>query len=394
MASSSHQHLSLDRACHAEGVKAQANLKRKVTKFTRLVKAAKDVESKQEAGSLDARRAHAAVLQADKQLAFAKRELHTYHLHSAALLRRMHAAETKHSKALGLGVVADVDEADEVDGDGDRPASVGFSVLESGHNGKEGSVCGPGEMMQQFARTVLKKNHFDSTAVNVSGVVQRKCPECGHMNRRICHQESCIQCLNPECGVREPYNDTGVNSLPFGSETDAQPGTYRRSGHLKETWDLMFGIGKPPVPNDVIEKVKGYFVMRRMSLKKLLPIEMIREALKDLDLVIYYDSAPIIMFRVSGMEMPKNDLNVFKLLDIFFGLSEETFVQLKAKGVILRENFTYSPTFRELCALLEFDDYIGLTPPLKTPAKAQRAAELISTIFAHNLWEFINVGTQ
>jgi hypothetical protein len=389
---SSHQHLSLDRACHAEGVKAQAGLKRKVTRFTRLLKASKDIETKQEAGSLDARRAHAAVLQAEKQLISAKRELHTYHLHSAALLRRMHAAETKHSKALGLGVVADVDEDN--DGEGSPNMSVGFSVLESGQNGKEGTAYGPGEMMQQFARTVLKKNHFDSATGSVSGVVQRKCPECGHMNRRICHQESCIQCLNPECGVREPYNDTGVNSLPFGSETDAQPGTYRRSGHLKETWDLMFGIGKPPVPNDVIERVVGYFVMRRMSLKKLLPIEMIREALKDLDLVTYYDSAPIILFRISEMEMPKNDLNVFKLLDIFFGLSEETFVQLKSKGIILRENFTYSPTFRELCALLGFDDYIGLTPPLKTPAKAQRAAELISTIFAHNLWEFINVGTQ
>ena len=314
-----------------------------------------------------------------------KRELKKLHLNSAALLRRIHAKETLHKRERRAGVFV---ENDTITG----PANVkGFLALEesfssdtpSSRNSNQSSI------MQLFSRSFLKANFYESQNQVGSNVVDRKCKDCGSLAREISVADSCIVCT--ACGISEPWVDVGSNTIPFGTDSsEAQPGSYRRSGHLREIWSSIFGLGRKTVPEEVIEQVKRYFERRRVDCSQL-KIESVRDALKELHLQAHYEDSAMILFKVNGKPMPKNDPVVFSLLDLLFARAEASFMALKEKGVVTRDNFSYGPSFRQLCVLLELDEYVALCAPLKTQAKAERANEMIKEIFSANLWEHSNV---
>jgi hypothetical protein len=315
-----------------------------------------------------------------------KRELKKLHLNSAALLRRIHAKECLNKRERVAKVFV---ENDIITG---SASDRGFQALEENLHGDEGGASGisnQSSIMQLFSRSFLKSNFYDSQAQPASCVVDRKCKECGGMTREICVSDSCIVCTS--CGIRESWVDVGSNTIPFGTDnSEAQPGSYRRSGHLREIWSSIFGLGRKTVSDEVIEKVKKYFERRKVDCCKL-KIESIRDALKELHLQAHYEDSAVILFKVNGKTMPKNDPVVFSLLDLLFARAEASFMALKARGVVTRDNFSYGPSFRQLCMLLELDDYVALCAPLKTQAKAERANEMIKEIFAANMWEHTDV---
>ncbi len=217
---------------------------------------------------------------------------------------------------------------------------------------------------------------------------QVHCNWCGNENRVINHDTSYIQCN--ACGAKERFNDSGINSFPFGTDCDTSAqGGYQRRSHLGGIFKKNLFGSKQPINEKREAKVVGFITKKKLDVNTL-NIENMDTIYRCLGMEPSFFEGMNILCKLRGVRHPGQDKERLKMLEHCFLVTEKTFISSRDIVETDRNNFTYYPTIRLTAIMLGYDDIVPLFPPLITFGKREKASVLLKLIWEKNQWEFFD----
>ena len=196
------------------------------------------------------------------------------------------------------------------------------------------------------------------------------------------------QAICPNCGGVVRYQDTD-NFAEFSDEIEVIfPFAYRRINHFKERLSMLLARenSNPPL-QDVIDLILMELVKNRITDKKLITKERIREYLQKNNLNKMYEHIPLLIHKISGTEPPKISKELENELIRKFEEIQAPFEKHKPPE---RKNFlSYNYCIYKFCQELGQDHVLENLSLLKSREKLHMMDKIYSKICAELGWKFI-----
>ena len=198
--------------------------------------------------------------------------------------------------------------------------------------------------------------------------------------------EGLLICYN--CGNTEKLN---VSLTPewnsFENYDFVKPFSYKRSNHFKEWLNQIQGREGTNIPNDVLDLIFTEIKKERITDKKSITFNKIREYLKKLKLNKYYEHIPNIIHKITGNRQLTISEDLEKTLVTMFDKIQEPFEKHCPKN---RKNFlSYSYTLYKFFQILKMNDYLIYFPLLKSREKLFEQEQIWKNICSEVGWDFI-----
>lgn len=194
------------------------------------------------------------------------------------------------------------------------------------------------------------------------------CYECGNTT------SICCPLANPEWNSYENHDFT-------------KPFSYKRSNHFKEWINQIQGREGTNIPSNIIELLVNEIKKERITDKKLVSYDKIKEYLKKLKLNKYYEHIPNIIHSITGNRQLIISQDLEEKLVKMFDDVQEPFAKHCPSN---RKNFlSYSYTLYKFFQLLDLNEYLVYFPLLKSREKLFEQELIWKNICSELNWTFI-----
>ena len=239
------------------------------------------------------------------------------------------------------------------------------------------------------------KKYYEKCVLNINEPELNKetnnriCKDCKNNEFDIDYRNALIICIN--CGLCEPYIDTGINSINYDDTSHLQPVTqpfsYQRKNHFKEWLNQLQGKEVTVIPDSVVNLVLLEIKKERITNSEDITSDRIKKYLKKLKLNKYYEHIPNLINLITN-KPPLTISNEFEevLLELFDKIQEP----FKKYCPTNRKNFlSYSYTLHKFCQLLGKTEYLVYFPLLKSREKLYEQEKIWKDICFELNWNFI-----
>ncbi len=209
----------------------------------------------------------------------------------------------------------------------------------------------------------------------------------------ICNSKT-IKCLSEglstcyDCGNTEKLNLTMAPEWNSYENYDfIKPFSYKRSNHFKEWINQIQGREGTNISTDIIQLLLAEIKKERITDKRLITYQKVKDYLKKLKLNKYYEHIPNIIHKLTGNRqlIISNELEN-KLIKMFEEI-QEPFEKNCPKN---RKNFlSYSYTLYKFFQILNMDEYLIYFPLLKSREKLFEQEVIWKGICEELKWKFI-----
>lgn len=229
---------------------------------------------------------------------------------------------------------------------------------------------------------MLVDNEYQSKDRRTSFI--RECSNCG-VNKMLIQAEGifvCRDCGEVEMIIIESERGSYNESIPD------KPGyPYKRINHYSEWLSQFQAKESTEIPKEVYDQILTELHKNRIHNLKTLTSKKIKEVLKRLGLTSYYEHAPHIVSKLSGLPPPTISRETEERLRKMFKQIQEPFEKHCPKH---RINFlSYSYVLHKFCELLELDDFIKCFPLLKSREKLREQDKIWKKICKEVRWQYI-----
>lgn len=191
-----------------------------------------------------------------------------------------------------------------------------------------------------------------------------------------------------DCGNMDRYSYGTVSEWNI-SETHEfiKPFTYKRTNHFKEWLNQLQGKEGTTISTEVFNIISRELQKQRITDKKDVNFNKIKEILKKLNLTKYYENIPYIINRLTNVKpLVVNPILSEKLIKMFNDI-QAPFEKHCPKE---RKNFlSYSYTLYKFFQLLDEPDYLSYFSLLKSRDKLFEQEVIWKKICDELNWEFI-----
>ena len=200
--------------------------------------------------------------------------------------------------------------------------------------------------------------------------------------------ESCIIC--PQCGVSDPYFDTGLNNLSYEQEINSEGNitfAYKRINHFNE-WLAQFQAKESiDIPNQLLEDLRNEFHKLKIKNVNEITKAKVKQHLKKLKYNKYYEHVTHITNLLTGIKPPSMTPIVEEQLRNMF---REIQIPFETYKPATRSNFlSYSYCLYKFCELLGYDELLCHFPLLKSREKLHQQDKIWQKICVCLSWQFI-----
>ena len=211
------------------------------------------------------------------------------------------------------------------------------------------------------------------------------CAHCGSADRTVMIHDGyiyCNKCFTLEYVLvdheKPSYKDPPKEVTYFA---------YKRINHFNEWLNQVQGKETTEIPDEVYDKILLEVKKQKITNMADLTNAKVREILKKLKINKYYEHAPHIINRLSGVSMPHIPPELEDRLRHMFCQIQVPFLKHSPPS---RKNFlSYSYVLHKFMQLLEKDQYVKYFTLLKSRDKLQAQDQIWSKICAELGWEFV-----
>lgn len=214
--------------------------------------------------------------------------------------------------------------------------------------------------------------------------------ECEACDGRIVFDTETSALICVGCGITSQHIEISTRNLSYDDEINQNQRTafsYKRLNHLTEYLNSIQAKENTFVPAEVVDAVKNEFRKNRMTSKREITAERVREFLKKLGLSKFYEHTHHIANLINGVPAKRipDELEA-KLKKMFIDIQPPFERHCPAE----RKNFlSYSYVLYQFCRLLDADDYLDMFTLLKSKEKLYNQDLIWRKICDDLQWQFL-----
>jgi hypothetical protein len=196
----------------------------------------------------------------------------------------------------------------------------------------------------------------------------------GIMYCEECHSMEFIITDNDKPSYKEPPKEISYFS-------------YKRINHYNEWINQIQGKETTDIPEEVFEKI--LLELKKQKIDNMLDVThaRVKKILKTLRMNRFYEHAPYITHRITGVPNPHLSVELEEKLRNLFKQIQVPFLKHAPSN---RKNFlSYSYTLHKFLQLLGEDEYLKYFPLLRSRTKLFQQEEIFKKICKDLNWEFI-----
>lgn len=228
---------------------------------------------------------------------------------------------------------------------------------------------------------ITDKNYIND---NIDNKIALICEHCGSSEKTILHNDSISVC-NVCFAVQHLLTD---NEKPSYKDPPKEISyfSYKRINHYQEWLNQIQGKETTDIPEDIFDKILLELKIQRITDKKDITRQKIKDILKKLKINKYYEHIPYIMNRITGIPNPNLTPELEEKLRNMF---KEIQVPFLKHSPLNRKNFlSYSYVIHKFIQILGKTEYLKYFPLLKSREKLHQQEEIWKKICKDLGWTF------
>lgn len=210
---------------------------------------------------------------------------------------------------------------------------------------------------------------------------------------KICNSKT-IKCISEGITMCYDCGDTEKLNLSMTPEWNSyenyefvKPFSYKRSNHFKEWINQIQGREGTNIPQEILQMLLNEIKKERITDKKIITYDKVKDYLKKLKLNKYYEHIPNIIHRLTGNRQLIISQELENKLVRMFDEVQKPFENNCPKN---RKNFlSYSYTLYKFFQILEMEEYLVYFPLLKSREKLFEQEVIWKNICKELNWKFI-----
>lgn len=229
---------------------------------------------------------------------------------------------------------------------------------------------------------ITDKNYIND---NIDNKIALICEHCGSSDKTTLHNDSISVC-NVCYAVQRLLTD---NEKPSYKDPPKEISyfSYKRINHYQEWLNQIQGKETTDIPEEVFDKILLELKIQRITEKKEITRQKIKDILKKLKINKYYEHIPYIMNRITGIPNPNLTPELEEKLRNMF---KEIQVPFLKHSPLNRKNFlSYSYVIHKFIQIFGKTEYLKYFPLLKSREKLHQQEEIWKKICKDLNWTFI-----
>jgi hypothetical protein len=245
-----------------------------------------------------------------------------------------------------------------------------------------------GAEKKQYHRDAIRHElqaEFEEAAPPVYVVHGDMCDHC-NVPMIVLASEALLGC--PQCSRTRLYIQATSSRIAYGEEVEFANFSYKRQNHFQEWLNTFQAKESTEVPKDIIDAVMDdLYTKKKVRDTSKITQKKVKEVLKDLKLRKYYDHAPQITARITGILPPRMSPFQAEQTKLMFAAIQGPFNMHCPPE---RTNFlSYGYCLYKFCELLGYDEFLPCFPLLKGRDKLAAMDRIWKKICAELNWQFI-----
>jgi hypothetical protein len=227
---------------------------------------------------------------------------------------------------------------------------------------------------------------LESTAPPVYIVQGDMCDKC-NVPMIVLASEALLGC--PQCSRTRLYIQATSSQIAYGEEVEFASFSYKRQNHFQEWLNTFQAKESTEVPGNVLDQVmEELFTKKKIRDSGKINQKKIKEVLKELRLRKYYDHAPQITARITGVLPPRMTPFQEEQCKLMFAAIQGPFnIHCPPE----RTNFlSYGYCLYKFCELLGYDQFLPCFTLLKGKEKLAAMDKIFRKITRELDWEYIS----
>lgn len=227
-------------------------------------------------------------------------------------------------------------------------------------------------------------SELDSAAPPIYVVQGDMCEKC-NVPMIVLASEALLGC--PQCSRTRLYIQATSSRIAYGEEVEFANFSYKRQNHFQEWLNTFQAKESTEVPRHIVDSVMEELYKKRFRDPKKITQKKVREIMKELKLRKYYDHAPQITARITGVLPPRMTPFQAEQSKLMFAAIQGPFnIHCPPE----RTNFlSYGYCLYKFCELLGYDEFLPCFPLLKGRDKLAAMDRIWRKICGDLNWEFI-----
>lgn len=228
---------------------------------------------------------------------------------------------------------------------------------------------------------IVDKNYIND---NIDNTIALICEHCGSTDKTVLQNDSISVC-NVCFAVQHLLTD---NEKPSYKDPPKEISyfSYKRINHYQEWLNQIQGKETTDIPEDIFDKILLELKIQRITDKKDITRQKIKDILKKLKINKYYEHIPYIMNRITGIPNPNLTPELEEKLRNMF---KEIQVPFLKHSPLNRKNFlSYSYVIHKFIQILGKTEYLKYFPLLKSREKLHQQEEIWKKICKDLGWTF------
>jgi DNA-directed RNA polymerase subunit RPC12/RpoP len=192
----------------------------------------------------------------------------------------------------------------------------------------------------------------------------------------------------PKCSYTRLYIQATSARIAYGEEVEFANFSYKRQNHFQEWLNTFQAKESTEVPDTVVSRVMEHLYQHQhIRTSSDISQKLVRAVLKDLKLRKYYDHAPQITARITGVLPPRMTPFQAEQVKLMFSAIQGPFnIHCPPE----RTNFlSYGYCLFKFCELLGYDDFLPCFTLLKGKDKLASMDKIWENICIELDWQFI-----
>lgn len=211
------------------------------------------------------------------------------------------------------------------------------------------------------------------------------CEQC-NVPMIVLASEALLGC--PQCSRTRLYIQATSSRIAYGEEVEFANFSYKRQNHFQEWLNTFQAKESTEVPQAIIDAVmEDLYAKKKVRDVSKITQKKVKEVLKDLKLRKYYDHAPQITARITGVLPPRMTPFQAEQTKLMFAAIQGPFNMHCPPE---RTNFlSYGYCLYKFCELLGYDEFLPCFPLLKGKDKLAAMDRIWRKICGEINWQFI-----
>lgn len=211
------------------------------------------------------------------------------------------------------------------------------------------------------------------------------CEQC-NVPMIVLASEALLGC--PQCSRTRLYIQATSSRIAYGEEVEFANFSYKRQNHFQEWLNTFQAKESTEVPQPIIDAVmEDLYAKKKVRDVGKITQKKVKEVLKDLKLRKYYDHAPQITARITGVLPPRMTPFQAEQTKLMFAAIQGPFNMHCPPE---RTNFlSYGYCLYKFCELLGYDEFLPCFPLLKGKDKLAAMDRIWRKICGEINWQFI-----